>query len=405
MCAASDVAWPIYVDNGHYISPSIGFGPGGGSISASIKLTLKSPVFVSVLSDPQFEAWKPVLDTPPLEPNAMASTLTRAISEGSLQFDLSLTNSRPEEYRLLISLAEMPSNDNAEDDLRPIGTIAINWQQREGGSFLQYQFRKLSDGLSVIAYVLSAFVIGYASILIRNRRYITRLHFMYIGLMIYTLIFVHIWNRSVELERDSGDRSSWQGKWLPGLLEKGFDIGEVLTYLVTAVGWQTVRPQLYPNEVQFVVIGSGISFLLGVFELLSGDDAVESGNFTSARMIIHMFGYLAAIVGFNYHIAFGTALLEESSIASRDTARTYSLLNKFWWFRTIFLLFIIQPTIAVIVRTDILYWEDDWLFVTFFWFTKIALLVAVAGVFRPRPVERMALVELAIKERRRTAPQ
>jgi len=63
----------------------------------------------------------------------------------------------------------------------------------------------------------------------------------------------------------------------------------------------------------------------------------------------------------------------------------------------------VQPTIAVVMRTDILGWEDDWLFIAFFWATKIFLLVAVAFVFRPRPVDRMGLVELAIKERRRQA--
>jgi hypothetical protein len=163
----------------------------------------------------------------------------------------------------------------------------------------------------------------------------------------------------------------------------------------------TVRQSLVEGELRMMVTGSLLSFLLGMAEIECGDDPIECGSFTSARMIIHMFGYLTAIVAFNYHLASLTAFLGEASVASVDTGKMYFRFNQFWWLRFVFLLFIVQPTVAVVIRTDILNWNDEWIFIAFFWFTKIALLVSVAFIFRPQRF-RMKLIDLAIRERRRT---
>lgn len=396
------VVRPIYLDQGKYVSPTIGLGPDGGSISVLIELLGPAKTLepqLSLLTTPQLEAWKPALDFFPVEPNALVSTLTKTVGSEPLQFTASLPSSKPEEYVFILSFpGEVPDSDYA----RAVGRLSVEWEQADG-SFLQYQLWKLPHAISVITNLLIAAFAIFAVSLFMNWQLSNLLHYLFAGFMVYALIFLSVWQWSIGTEKETGNRTSWDTKWLPSLLEKGFDIMEVLLYLVTAVGWKTVRSNFYPNEIQFMVTGSALSFLLGLFEILSGDDNVVAGNFTSARMIVHMFGYLAAIVGFNYHLSFGGALLQESSIASRETAKTYFQVNKFWWLRAIFLLFIVQPTIAVVIRTDILGWEDDWLFIAFFWATKIFLLVAVAFVFRPRPVDRMGLVELAIKERRRQA--
>ena len=163
-----------------------------------------------------------------------------------------------------------------------------------------------------------------------------------------------------------------------------------------------MREKLTYNEVQIIAGGALLSLLLGILEIRCGDDEIECGGYTSTRMVIHMFGYLTAIVGFNYHIAFLTSHVNEGSIASLETGAMYKHLSAFWWFRIVFLAFIIQPTLAVVLRADVLGWRDDWIFVSFFWITKIILLGAVALAFRPVK-GNLKIVELAVRERRRAA--
>jgi hypothetical protein len=140
---------------------------------------------------------------------------------------------------------------------------------------------------------------------------------------------------------------------------------------------------------------------LGLFEIACGDDQIECSSYTSARMVVHMFGFLTCIVAFNYHVAYLTAHLRESSIASMETAKMYIRLSQFSNLRILFLLYIVQPTIAVVIRADVLDWVDDWIFLTVFWSSKILLICFLIYIFRPQ-VMRMPIVDYAIKERRRT---
>jgi hypothetical protein len=392
---ADPLVWPIYTGGQQFfVSPTIGFGPNGGQISVSVQTDIKdSSSFITLLSGPQYETWSKQTDS--LEPNALVATLSKPLINGSAKFSKSLLASEPEQYMLVVSFGSIPTDDSS----RTVGSITVDWNQSDG-THLQYQMWKLRDALNVIADIVLVCALVYMSMLLMNRRLVNALHYIFLGFLVYTLVFLYAWNNSIRMEQETGDRSSFLAKWIPGLFEKAFDIFEVFLYLIVAVGWKTVRPSFFSNEIQFMVTGGLLSFLLGIFELMCGDDSVEAGNFTSARMIVHMFGYLGVIVGFNYHLSFGSAIVQESSIASRDTAKTYFVLSKFWWFRAIFLCFIVQPTIAVVIRSDILGWEDDWLFVTLFWASKIFLLVAVVFVFRPRPVAKMGIVELAIKQRR-----
>jgi hypothetical protein len=395
--------WPIYVSNGYYVSPPIGMGPNGGEIIAQIDLVNNraDDAYVAILSSAQLAGWKQILESSDmLEVHAMPSTVTRAVKNGSVSMRINVNIPLADQYSIVVVF----TGDRPEDetDMHAGGILRVDWMQNDG-TFLQYQFKKLPFALQVMFNVVTCVLAVYLSIIIVNMKLVTILHYIFLFLVSYTLLFLACWRSGLLLEDSVGDRSHWKTRWIPGLLEKGFDIIEVVVYFIVAVGWKSVRNHLYPTELQFITIGSTISFILGVFEIACGDDAVSAGNFTSARMIVHMFGYLAAIVGFNFQLAFGTSILQDSSIASRDTARTYFFLDKFWWFRAVFLAFIIQPTVSVVIRSDILDWQDDWLFVTFFWATKIALLVTVAFVFRPQPVSRMSVVEMSIKERRRQA--
>ena len=405
LCVVGEPAvHPIYAATAAYVSPPIGLGPDGGTISGSVVISEKDPFAINVfhlLSEPQYLAWQDSLsESSPddVDTNARIAQYSKPFGK-SLDFSLRLRDPQPQRYYVVVAFPSSKSDDT--DLLQPSGLLTVDWVQADGKSFLQYQFHSLGRSVRIILNLLGVFLAAYVGILLLGARNVNKLHYFYLATLVFTIAFLISWSHSIELESATGDRSSWASKWVPSLYQKGFDILEVLVYVFTALGWQTMRPAFAWNEIQMISVGSFMSFMLGVFEIACGDDELECGSYTSARMIIHMFGFLTAIVAFNYQIAFLTAHVGESSIAAVETGKLYTQLNQFYYFRIVFLLFIVQPTIAVVVRADILNWEDDYLFIAFFWVTKISLICAVALTFRPRD-GRMPIVDLAIKERRRS---
>jgi hypothetical protein len=397
------INWPIFSDSAAYVSPPIGFGCLGGTISARILLNEDDSTtkFLSILSEGQLAGWRNLrVDFPTTPTNAIASSHFSSIYD-QLNLSLPLLKGSPERYYLVLTFPTSKADD--ADLLIPSGNVSVDWIQADG-SFIQFQYVYLPNGLRVVANLLLIVAALYAGHMLLNYKTANRLQFFYLCVLTFGVAFLHVWINGLQIESETGARETWASNYFPSILEKVFDLLEVLVYVVTALGWQTLRTSLSDQEIQLMLVLSTFSLVFGGFEIACGDDQIQCGGYTSARMLMHMFGYLAAIVAFNYHIAFLTAHIRENSIASTQSGVMYIKLSQFRWFRIIFLLFIVQPTVAVILRADILDWVDDWLFLTLFWASKLALIGAVAIVFRPI-VLRMPLVDLALRRQRQVQQQ
>jgi hypothetical protein len=314
-----------------------------------------------------------------------------------MDFNISITGPVAERFSIVILFpTETPSS-------KIFGTLRMDW--KNGGTvklpFLLYQYRFLDSAILVMLQLFAIFLGFYIVFFLAIRKSATtKLHWFYVLCFAVTAGYLLSWYQGILLEGTSGDRSSFWSKWLPSIYQKLFDILELLMYLLTSLGWQSLRPQLSVNEIQMISIGVAVSMVLGFMEIECGEDSIECSGITSARMIVHMFGYLTIIVAFNYNLAVLREMLSQSSIASYDTGRLYKHYRNFYLFRNVFFAFIVQPTVAVVLRTDIIDWQDDWVFATFFWGSKIALLSTLAFVFRPNPGVPV-VVDMAVKERRR----
>jgi hypothetical protein len=314
----------------------------------------------------------------------------------SEQVDFNISTKFPVPQRLYIVIL-FPSDWN----LKIFGTLNIDWERESAFPFLQYQYRLLDKAVMVMTQLTTVFILVYSGWFLGIRKLaVTRIHLFYLLCFLGSLGYLLSWYQGIVLEGSTGDRSSIWSKWLPSTYQKLFDVLEMLMYLLTSLGWQTLRPQLTPNELQLITAGVITSFLLGLLEIRCGEDSLECSGITSARMIVHMFGYLTVIVAFTYNLAVLREMLQQSSIANYDTGRLYKHYRNFFLFRNVFFAFIIQPTVAVVLRSNIIGWEDDWIFITFFWGSKILLLGVLAVVFRPNP-GIPEIVDFAVKERRR----
>lgn len=393
------VEWLIFSNSATYVSSPIGFGPGGGLLKVNLSLNQfdNNPAssVLSVLSESQLQGWQNTIDDfRQAQPNVLVSTHFASF-EKELNISLPLTNAAAERFFLVLTFPNSKPDD--VDVLAPSGRMNVDWEQNDG-SFIQYQFVPLANAMQILRNLVLVFTALYGIHLIGNFRTVSGLHYFYVFVLCFASLFLQVWIRAIQAESSTGQRLTWETRISPSLMEKIFDALEVLVYLLSALGWKTLRSSLSVNEIKTIGAVSVLSLALGGAEVACGDDEAQCGSYTSARMLLHMFGFLTAIIAFTSHVVFLSAHLGESSIASPETGVMYVKLSQFRWFRLIFIVFIVQPTVAVMIRADILDWFDDWLFLTIFWATKLMLISAVAVVFRPL-VPRMSLVDLAIKQR------
>jgi hypothetical protein len=390
-----------------FVSVPIGFGPGGGRIWGTVELKPASSANITgltqifILSQPQQELWKPIIDDWNHDSDMIVDgsgllSYYHSIFQNKFSFNITLLNQNPERYYIVVIF---PQSVEIRQEI--FGSLSVDWEQGMDKSRIQFQYTRLGDSITVMIGLLIVFISYYVIqyVLIRRGPAVSSLHYSHLLVFMIAAGFLLSWSQGLETESITGDRFGFWTNWVPSIYQKIFDIAEVLFYLITSLGWQTVRPQLSREEVQMMTAGSLVSLLIGLMEIRCGEDTVECGGLTSARMVVHMFAFLTVIVAFTTNLATLSEVLKQSSIASYDTGRIYIQYRKFFHFRNIFFLYIIQPMVSVVIRSDIIDWQDDWIFVTFFWSSKIALLMALAIVFRPR-TDVPLIVEAAVRKRR-----
>ena len=413
------LSYSFRADNQGYLSVPIGMGSDGGRVWGKVSLGTSDDSEIRecqliVLNDEQRRLWSNYLrswqNSNVADDDGPAQTILSEdfLIDGSSMIsmfhtvfddtiDFNISSKFPEPQRLYVVIL-FPSAWNSKF----FGTLTIDWERDSATlPYLQYQYRFQDKSVMVMTQLMIVFLVWYTVFFLGFRRSAaTRIHLFYLLCFLGSFGYLLSWYQGIVLEGSTGDRTGFWTKWLPSTYQKLFDVLEMLMYLLTSLGWQTLRPQLTANELQLITAGVVTSFLLGLLEIRCGDDSLECSGITSARMIVHMFGYLTVIVAFTYNLAVLREMLQQSSIASYDTGRLYKHYRNFNLFRNVFFAFIIQPTVAVVLRTNIIDWQDDWIFITFFWGSKIVLLGILAVVFRPNP-GIPEIVDFAVKERRR----
>jgi len=182
--------------------------------------------------------------------------------------------------------------------------------------------------------------------------------------------------------------------WLPQLSENLTDIVDLVTYLLTALGWKTMRPRLYVGEVRFIAAIAIATFYFGIFEISCVGQSC--GGYVLSRLILRSLAYLCIIVAFNLNLAMLRSQILEATVG-RDAGRLYSKKRAYSHFRWIFLLYLIQPSATLFIKVSLLSWEEGWVFQLLEELAKWGILTATVIVYSPRR-SHMALFEAAALE-------
>lgn len=182
--------------------------------------------------------------------------------------------------------------------------------------------------------------------------------------------------------------------WVPPLSDKFTFIVDLITYLLTALGWKTMRPRLYVGEVRFTACIAIASFYFGIFEISCTGQSC--GGYVLSRLILHSLAYLCIIVAFNLNLAMLRSQILEATVG-REAGRLYSRKRAYSTFRWIFLLYLIQPTAVLFIKVSVLSWEEGWVFALLDEAAKWAILLATVIVYSPRR-SHLALFDAAAME-------
>ncbi len=387
---AEPVEYSILSQVNFFTPPAIGFGSSGGELNGTVRMDEQGDYKLFVVNETSYFDWQSVAGADSTGMRYNGSFVIRVPFARHAPYNIDIpANPIPLRYYVFLEFDSPPPGDGGVYS----GALLVDYRQADGNR-LSYELIKLSNGISILINLLIFFIIFYIFNLFSK---FSKLCLLFLSILIYSVVFLFTWADSLDTEAVEGTRFSL----IPSVMQKGFDILEVAIYLVTALGLGTTRPSISQSEFQWILLGSLISIIFGLLEISCGEDNQEScSGYTSTRMVIHLFGFLTTIVAFNYHIAYLLVALSESSIAQLETGRLYQKLEKYSNFRLIFFFFILQPTVTVLIKSNLLDWVDDHLFITIFWSSKILLIAALAVAFLPkRP--NLKLVQIAFNERQR----
>ena len=100
-------------------------------------------------------------------------------------------------------------------------------------------------------------------------------------------------------------------------------------------------------------------------------------------MILHSLAYLCILVAINFNIQVLRSKITESPI-SRTVGSLYQVAHSFSYYRGLFILFLVSPTLNVMFVDGVMSWKDQWLIDLIHMTCDCGLYFALLWVFRPK---------------------
>ncbi|PHJ25068.1 lung seven transmembrane receptor [Cystoisospora suis] len=264
-------------------------------------------------------------------------------------------------------------------DLRLKGSVSFTNPDGEQLSVEQIPLPNTLFALMIL-YLLTVASMLACMLVIRRRKW-SPVHFLMLGNFLFSaLAFGLDWRQAVYVQQH-GMRSPIL--WLTSrVFQKIHDIIALMTFILIALGWKTLRSHLSRIEVQFVTGLCVISLYLGLFEIILG-------GFQGTRYILHALGYICVLVAINANLALLHSYIADATI-SPATGDLYHKFDGYKTYRWIFFLYLLKPVSLVFfkltflnpVYEQLLSW-DEWVFVFVDNFMDYLIYVGLLYAFRP----------------------
>jgi hypothetical protein len=349
----------------------------GGTIDIRVTYKgseLSNNTFLVVLTRGQWSSWEGTrvfrLDRGRLNTYLQADWRQTMCCSGEIRVNRTITRG-PERFRAGI----------LNVDQKALEIRASIVMRQANGSLASYEETPLPR-VYWLLFLAESFACGVYACMIATwwQRQRSALHLLYIVALASRAANVLALSKAAEA-RAAGFSAGALETWGLGVVSNVVDIVGLAAYMVTALGWKTMRPSLYPGEIRFLAAIAVASLYFGVFEIACTGQ--ECGMYVLSKLILQSLAYLCIIVAFNFNLAMLRTQITEANVG-RDVGRLYSHKRAYTTFRWIFLLFLIQPTALMFIRVSVLSWEEGWVHSMLEEMVRWGLLLATAIVYSPR---------------------
>ncbi|PFH33558.1 hypothetical protein BESB_077750 [Besnoitia besnoiti] len=232
----------------------------------------------------------------------------------------------------------------------------------------------------MLLYVITSGGLALLMLVCRRRRW-RAVHLLMLGNFLFSaLSFALDWRQAVYVQ-EHGVRQPVL--WLASrVLKKMQDIVALMTFILVALGWKTLRSHLSRIEVQFVAGLCVISLYLGLFEIILG-------GFQGTRYILHALGYICVLVAINANLALLYSHIADATLGP-SIGELYHKYDGYKTYRWIFFLYLMKPVTLVFFKLTFLNLEyeqllswDEWIFVVVDNFIDYLIYLGLLYAFRP----------------------
>mmetsp|Transcript_53625 Transcript_53625/g.173147 ORF Transcript_53625/g.173147 Transcript_53625/m.173147 type:complete len:493 (+) Transcript_53625:139-1617(+) len=180
--------------------------------------------------------------------------------------------------------------------------------------------------------------------------------------LLHALLVTCLWLKSAELAckwkyfdllGKHGEASVWHYQvWQ--VAAKLHSISETQLLLMTALGWRVLRPRLSSMELRFVALSLSFASCLVVLQVL----AINAGaaqplmSFTLFFYTLQVSCHLLILLMMNINIQVLALYLQESPL-SPNTAVLYHKHRTYIWFRRLFVVIILRPSVILWLRVSV----------------------------------------------------
>lgn len=170
---------------------------------------------------------------------------------------------------------------------------------------------------------------------------------------------------------------------------------ELMVFYTVGLGWKVIRRQLRPEEWTFALGVAVPSLLLGFLDVTCNKTGTCPGkNYLLTQFTLHSLCYLLVIVATNFNIFMLQHQISES-VAALDTGILYAKHLRYGYFRVVFVVFMIIPTITNTLSLHALNWQEVWVVMLMHEALLWGVVVAVCWLFWPG-VYHLRVFELAV---------
>eukprot|EP00929_Paragymnodinium_shiwhaense_P040780 TRINITY_DN21239_c0_g1_i1.p1 TRINITY_DN21239_c0_g1~~TRINITY_DN21239_c0_g1_i1.p1 ORF type:complete len:436 (+),score=76.37 TRINITY_DN21239_c0_g1_i1:176-1483(+) len=268
------------------------------------------------------------------------------------------------------------------------------WFTNPDGDELPVQRQHDADMFLYMANAFGATLLWGFCLIMKNKRGRSKLHaFMLVNILWKMLVLLLIRYDLLELSRTGEPSPGRTAIW--ELMRQIQLVMEMVLLYVLGLGWKVLRSTLRPSEQAFAVMLTFILVSLGGLQVMCDTFlSCNNASYSLTKFTLHTLCLNIIIIKTNFNMFTIHRQITEA-LATPGTGVLYSKYNAFWWFRSLFMFYVVVPSLTSAMSAGVISWTDAWLVHLVREGSLWIIYTSLLWLFRPGP-RKVKVLEIAV---------